>query len=225
MNPPPGIEALPNNQWVVEGDTHFAVWAKQHGNIITDPNLMKWLYPHLYQVGTIWDIGANIGDHTRQYLDWGKYVVAIEPHPVAFECLRHNCPEALCLNFAASDVTGTVNFAALDNVGASRIRQSGEWTVPAQKLDDHPDLPAPGFVKADCEGWEPMVLAGMRGIIERHRPMVFIEINRGALAGNLCTPEDIYRFFLDLGYSVESALIYPPRAALDSEQFDILFLP
>lgn len=225
MNPPSGIEALPNGQWVVEGDTHLGLWAKQKGHIVTDPNLMKWLRPHLENVRTAWCVGANIGDHARQFLDWGLQVVAIEPNPVTFECLRHNCPDAMCLNFAASDVAGTVNFMALDNVGASRIRPDGEWTVPAQRLDDHPGLPVPGYIGVDVEGWEPMALAGMRGTIERHRPLVFIEVNRGALAGNGCAPEDIFKFFIELGYSWESARVYPPKASLDSEQYDILWIP
>lgn len=224
MSPPSGIEAIPNGQWIVEGDTHLSAWAKEHGTIVTDPWLFKWLKPFLKDVKVVWDIGAAIGDHTRQYLDWGMDVVAIEPHPVSFACLERNCPDAMCLNFAASDREGTVNLASNDNIGASRIHPTGEWTVPAYALDDasHLHLPVPDFIKADVEGFEPMAIAGMAGTITRHKPILFIEMNAGALEANGCTVEGLHDTVLGLGYS--DFKIYPEDAEFGDPQFDILYL-
>ena len=183
MNPPPGIETLPNGQWVVEGDTHLGLWAKQKGNIVTDPHVFLFLRPYLVDVEVVYDIGANIGDPTRAYLDMGKQVFAFEPHLLAARCLLNNCPEAVVYAWALSDEEGDLNFANLDNVGASRIRPDGENKVTAVRLDDL-KLPPPQFVKIDVEGFEPRVLRGMKETLKKYRPIVFIEINEGALADN-----------------------------------------
>lgn len=218
-----GIETLPNGQWVVAGDTHLGAWAKQHGQIITDPHLFKWLRLHLNGVKVVWDIGANIGDHTRQYLDWGMQVVAVEPHPVAFACLKHNCPQATCFNLAASDTTGSLNFMHSDNVGASRVHPDGVWSVPSQALDDIFGLPAPDFIKIDIEGFEAAAITGMAGTLTRHRPILLVEMNKGALAANGITVAGLREQIESLGY--RAAGLYPPEAQWGDEQFDCLFVP
>lgn len=220
---PPGITPLPNGQWTVTNDTHLSLWARQKGHIVTDPNLFHFLKPCFAHLKTIWDIGANIGDHTRQYLDWGMQVIAVEPNPLAFLCLAHNCPEATLLNAAASDVEGQkLPFMRLDNVGASRIHPDGDILVDSVVLD-RMNLPKPDAIKIDVEGFEPFAIRGMRRTIEEHKPLVFCELNRGALAANRCAPETLILWFEDRGYS--SDLIYPTRATRADEQYDILFIP
>lgn len=223
MTPPTGIEALPNGQWVVAGDTHLGAWAKQHGQIVTDPNLFRWLRPFIEELVVVWDLGANIGDHTRQYLDWGHRVVAFEPHPVSYTCLLHNCPEATCFNVAASDKAGSLNFTALDNVGASRVHPGGEWSVEAIALDDVRGIPAPDFVKIDIEGFEAFAITGMAGTITRYKPVLFVEMNPGALEAQGHTVEGLRDLIESLGYT--AAALYPPRATWQDPQFDCLFLP
>lgn len=216
-----GIEQLPNGQWVVEGDTHLGLWAKQHGSIITDPHLFRFLKPHLADCKTVWDIGANIGDHARQYLDWGMAVVAVEPNPLTFECLRHNCPEALCLNVAASDAEGTLTFAPLANVGASRITPDGTVLVAALPMDGTREgFPVPDFVKIDVEGWEVAALNGMRKTLQAHKPILYVEVNRAALAANDRTPEDIVAILRETGYTDFTP--YPSGIKWTDPQFDIL---
>lgn len=222
MNTPEGIEVLPNGQWVVAGDTHHAVWSRQHGSIITDPWMFKWLKPHLGGVKTALDVGANIGDTTRQYLDWGMKAVAIEPNPLAFDCLVHNCPEATCVNVAASDRDGLLRFSQLENVGASRVSPSGMLVVEGRRLDDM-GLPDPGFVKVDCEGYEVFALRGMEEMLRRCMPIVFIEVNRGALAANGHTVADISALLLGVGYTKFET--YPLGAMEGDEQYDLLVQP
>ncbi len=224
MKPPPGIEEF-KDIWLVEGDTHIGAWVKEHGSLNIDPHLFRWLRPHFTTKGieVVWDIGANIGDHTQFYLSLGAEVVAIEPNPLAFACLVHNCPDAICHNIAASDVAGSLNFAVSDNVGASRVTADGEWSVPAMALDDMPALPAPGFVKIDVEGYELNALIGMENTLRTHMPVIFCEINAGALAANGSTPADIRTFLEFTGYS--RFTLYPPTATWGDAQFDILVKP
>lgn len=224
MKPPEGIEDF-KGIWLVEGDTHIGAWVKEHGGLNIDPHLFRWLRQHFTTRGidVVWDIGANIGDHTRFYLDLGADVVAFEPNPMAFACLVHNCPEAVCYNVAASDADGSLNLAISENVGASRIADYGGWSVPAVALDDMPGLPAPDFVKIDCEGWEPNVITGMAGTITRYLPLLFVEMNRGALEANGFTVEGLRDQIESLGY--HAAAIYPPQAKWDDAQFDCLYTP
>lgn len=224
MNSPPGIEEF-KGLWLVEGDTHIGKWVKEHGSLNIDPHLFRWLRPHFTTRGidVVWDIGANIGDHTHFYLGLGAEVVAFEPNPLSFACLVHNCPGAICHNIAASDSHGSLNLAVSGNVGASRITDDGEWSVPAMALDDMPALSAPGFVKIDVEGWEPNVITGMAGTITRHKPVLFVEFNRGALEANGFTVGGLRDMILSLGYRV--AAIYPTQATWDDPQFDVLFIP
>lgn len=219
MNTPNGIEALPNGQWTVAGDTHLGAWAKQHGSIITDPHLFAWLKPRLGGVKVVWDIGANIGDHARAYLDWGMRVVAIEPNPLAFLCLQHNCPEANNVNIAASDEVGELRFTQFENVGASRVTKDGDTTVKAYTLDMLTCLDAPDFVKLDCEGWEVHALRGMIGTLKEHQPIIFVEVNKGALAANGHTRDDIVTLLKEAGYT--SFTSYPENVSQDGEQFDL----
>ena len=216
------IEKLPSGAWVIAEDTHISKWVKEHGTLACDPALFADMKPWLKDTSVVWDIGANIGDHTRFYLDEGKRVIAVEPNPEAFECLKHNCPEALCLNFAASASRGELAFARTDNVGASRIQEGGDLTVPARQMDSL-DLPPPDFIKIDVEGWELAALRGMQIALARYRPTVFIEINRGALANNGVFPEDVVEFMASLRY--QTPAIYPPSALPSGEQYDLLFRP
>lgn len=219
---PEGIEALPNGQWVVANDTHLGFWAKEHGQIITDPYLFKWMKPYLDGCKVVWDIGANIGDHTRQYLNWGMEVLAVEPNPLAYACLEHNCPEANCMNIAASDGKGWLNFEGCDNVGASYISTGGSVKVHCFPMDDFTTAP-PDFVKIDIEGWELQALQGMEHTIIAHKPLVFCEINRGALARNNLTPMDVIGWMKARGYA--SNVFYPSDAIFEDPQYDILFIP
>lgn len=223
MNPPPGIEALPNGQWVVAGDTHLGAWAKQHGTIVTDPCLFRWLKPHLEGVRVVWDVGANIGDHTRQYRDWGMDVMAVEPNPTAFTCLKHNCPDAICLPIAASDTEGFTAFTQLDNVGASRITPNGELQIRTRPLDEVEYTPTPDFVKLDIEGHEGFAIIGMAGTLTRHKPILFCEMNAGALAAQGHNVEGLRDMIEHLGY--HATALYPPEATWEDPQFDVLFTP
>lgn len=223
MTKPPGIQRLPNGQWVIAGDTHLSKWAGEHGSIVTDPHLFAWLKPRLQKVKTVWDVGANIGDHTRQYLDWGMEVFAFEPNPSAYKCLQHNCPEAICMNVAASDAHGLLPFASYDNAGASRVSEHGSLQVEARALDDIEGLAAPDFIKLDIEGFEAFAIYGMAGTITRHKPIIFCEFNLGALVEQKCSPEGLRDLIESLGYRMVE--VYPPEANWLWPQCDCLFLP
>lgn len=215
----PNFEFLQNGQMILSNDTHLSTWAKEHHNIITDPYLFKFLKPYLDKAQCVWDIGANIGDHTRAYLDMGKTVYAFEPNPLAYECLCHNCPDSHNYNLAANSKDDELTFETLANVGESRISENGEIKVKAVKLDTL-DLPKPDFIKIDVEGWEIHALQGMQDSINTHKPMLFIEINHDALSQNGHTADDILNFVKSAGY--KNIITYPINSVISDPQLDIL---
>jgi FkbM family methyltransferase len=194
------IEELPNGQWVIAGDTHLSKWSREWGTIKCDPALFDIMTPWLKDVKVVWDIGACIGDHTRFYLDLGKMVVAIEPNPLAFKCLEHNCPDAILLNYAASSQPGLLRFATNENAGASRVSSEGEIEVRAVRMDDM-ELPPPDFVKIDAEGWEYDVITGMAGTLNTFHPTIFIEINAASLEANGSSAGKVVNLLTSLGYT------------------------
>lgn len=129
------------------------------------------------------DAGANIGNHTM-YLAAvvGCKVVAFEPNTALATALRGS----LALNALDGKVqvrelglgrhVGRGQFAKAipDNLGAQSIT-GGEGPLEIAPLDSI-DFPAPvKAVKIDVEGMELDVLEGAAGLIQRDRPILYVE--------------------------------------------------
>jgi FkbM family methyltransferase len=215
------IKELPNGIWVVSNDTHISKWVEEHNSLKCDPHLFQWLEPRLSGCKRVWDVGANIGDHTRFYLDAGLMVIAFEPNPNAYECLKRNCGEAICKNVAASDMRGTIKMNLLDNVGASHIDDNGQVEVDAIPLDELEEaIWPPDFIKIDVEGFESKALAGMEGILQKKKPKLFVEFNHGALERCGSSPKQLKDQIESYGYT--NFEIYPPKATPEDLQYDYL---
>ena len=216
------IKKLPNDIWVLENDTHISKWVEEHNSLKCDPHLFEWLRPRLVGASVAWDIGANIGDHTRFYLDLGMEVVAFEPNPEAFRCLYHNCGEATCYNIAASDGQEELTMALEDNVGASHVVEGGAVMVIAAPLDNvAKHHKTPDYVKIDVEGFEAKTLAGMEKLLINNKPKLFVEFNDGALRRNGSSSEALKKQIESYGYTQFE--IFPPNAKLTDPQYDLLF--
>lgn len=215
------IKKLPNDIWVLENDTHISKWVEEHNSLKCDPWLFGWLQPRIQDCKVAWDIGANIGDHTRFYLDLGMEVVAFEPHPEAFHCLCHNCSDAICYNLAASDERQELTMALDDNVGASHVVEGGAVVIVASTLDSIARYrKAPDYVKIDVEGFEPRALKGMEKLLNEHKPKLFVEFNDGALRRNRSSSADLKKQIESYGYTQFE--IFPPNATLSDPQYDLL---
>jgi len=213
------MKMLPNGIWVLENDTHISKWVEEHNSLKCDPHLFHWLEPRLQGCKRVWDVGANIGDHTRFYLDIGLSVCAFEPNPDAYECLKRNCGEAICKNLAASDMRGTIKMTLSDNVGASFIDENGQVEVEAIPLDELEEaIWPPDFIKIDVEGFESKALAGMEKLIRAKKPKLFVEFNRSALERCGSSPKQLKEQIESYGYT--QFKIYPPYLNLEEPQYD-----
>lgn len=70
--------------------------------------------------------------------------------------------------------------SAMNLVGSSVVSCGNDRieTVPMLRMDDAlADIPALRLIKVDVEGMEAEVLAGVTGMIARHRPYLYLEVN------------------------------------------------
>ncbi|MDP8959843.1 MAG: FkbM family methyltransferase [Actinomycetota bacterium] len=179
------------------------------------------LYYHgTYEAGTI-DVMRRVLSPGDQVVDVGAYtgflamsaarlvgsegeVHAFEPHPDTRAALAANLerndirnviahPEAL----GSTEAEGWLSDHP-DHAGADTLHDIGPATrhpVNIRPLD-HFGL-APAFVKLDVEGWELEALRGAVGTLNRHRPVLSVEVSRVAAGDG---GQGVVEFLTDLGY-------------------------
>lgn len=155
--------------------------------------------------GTIVDLGANVGIYTlllRSVTDLP--IVAYEPQPFLFKVLGWNITynqlrDVEVRNLACGAARGELLFSVGINgavlvdqtaeagpkilagdvdTQAERVRRGGVVTrVAVTTLDEDLSDTAVGLIKMDVEGFEHKVLQGARGVLERRRPHLFIELH------------------------------------------------
>jgi len=144
---------------------------------------------------TCLDIGANVGSLTlvlaRAVGPTGR-VLAFEPHPQVAERLRRNVElncyrQVTVVEAAVSDTDGTATLYGHEpdafRKGLSSLRPDEAVsqplevaTVAARECESRFELTACHLIKIDVEGHEPVVLKGLDGLIEKHRPHVIFEL-------------------------------------------------
>ena len=147
------------------------------------------------------DVGANIGVATMAMataLHGPARFLAVEPSPRNLAHLRHNLaangfePRVEVIAAAAGAEPGSLSFHESE-FGAGSHLVSGHHLagdampavqVPVETLDrivSARGLERLDLVKIDVEGFEPDVLAGGAGAIERFRPAIYMEFNSWTL--------------------------------------------
>lgn len=171
-----------------------------------------WLTPYIERYAspelTSFDVGANIGAHTRAIARHSYETIALEPQAAVFECLAANVrdePRVRALHAAASDHAGT---AALlheqgNTGGGQLVKDGGDETVDLIRLDDLALERPVGFMKIDVERHEREVFGGAQRILTEDRPVIILEdltrsrevliglgyrVSRISLADYLCLP-------------------------------------
>lgn len=135
------------------------------------------------------EAGANIGGHTilfSKLVGNGGRVVAFEPQRLIYQMLCGNLAInslenvwALQVALGDKEETASVETVPMNVGGATLCNASpGREVFPVQTLDQY-HLPRVDFIKADVEGYEGKLLAGARETIDRCRPILYLENDRG----------------------------------------------
>ena len=163
------------------------------------------------------DIGSNFGYyavHLCQALGPQSRAIAFEPMPLNFARLSRNIDlnglsgRVTALQVGLSDARGEASMAARQgNSGSAQIGTATRQgtAVRLETLDGlWPSVAGAGatadFIKIDVEGHEPRALAGARGVLERDRPIVLLEVDPPRLAEAGSSPAALAAFFAALGY-------------------------
>lgn len=219
-----------NGIWTLAKDTHVSRWVREAGRLDHDQNALPRILGAFADAKVVWDVGAFIGDHTEAYAAGGRKVVAIEPRADAFECLARNFAEAdnvtcLCLAVGNEECATLVSDDENKGARALRVVDGGAETTTLDDLAGVlPDEPQ--AIKMDIEGWEVKALTGARALLSSVRPVLCVEVNRGALVRAGDSPEALHALLTAFGY--ESRDIYTGEVwnVLDSrEQFDVIARP
>jgi FkbM family methyltransferase len=227
------IMQTPQGWWVLKDDTHLSRWVEQAQRLDHDQPVLQKLAPYIQPGSWVCDLGAAIGDHTLFYLSIAGTVVAFEPHPVQFECLKRNCPGALCLPYAVGQTEGQSMLFHQPNIvaGSRLVDPALQWPgsiVRQVSLDNNCVFGGHvSFMKIDIEGCETAALCGARQTIEKHQPTIWMEINPIALERQGSSVA-ILREVLENDLHYRVAEFYPEGAGwhgFEDGQCDALCLP
>jgi FkbM family methyltransferase len=153
------------------------------------------LFRQLLQANdTVVEVGSNYGTHTlpiARLVGPNGFVHAIEAQRIVFQALcatiaLNNLGNVSCYQVAAAAEAGhffipQFSYAEEQNYGGMEIDRevSGE-RISAVKLDDLVTVSTLRLIKIDAEGMEQQVIAGAARLIERHRPLLYVENDRAA---------------------------------------------
>lgn len=163
----------------------------------------------------IFDVGANIGEFTmfcaRNYKD--IVIVAIEPDPIAFLCLRQNLEsngllsKVKLLNIALGEKEGRADFYISTKSADSSLFKPRSFSkilqVEVKRLDNlmrQLGIENVAVLKMDAEGFEPEVLMGA-GVDLRKISLASIDV--GPERGGKTTSNECDDLFKSVGFSTQ----------------------
>lgn len=172
----------------------FAVGAVILAKGTWEPQVTREMRPLLRPGAVFVDVGANIGYFTLLAASLvgneGK-VIAFEPHPDNRALLERSTQENGFTNidlypFAVDEEARTLQLYPTESSSLSLVlaecsthavpEKTQPHAVPTVVLDEFlARLERLDVIKIDTDGAEPRVLRGMRGLIEKHHPVIFAE--------------------------------------------------
>lgn len=173
---------LPNDVYIGKSLELYGEWS--HGEV----EIMSRLVP---KNGNVLEAGSNIGSHTvfigRDICSQGK-VYAFEPRRIPFQLLCANLAlngvgNAHCFHLGAGAQREVMFEAPLPvdcfiNAGGYALGQiigEGEKITVVPLDDMRAELDAIALLKGDIQGYELSMLKGARRLIERDRPVLYLE--------------------------------------------------
>ena len=144
----------------------------------------KWK-KHFPKEGLMLDIGANIGSHCVQFKHHfpGIEIYAFEPFKENFDVLIQNTKQykdIKCFNIGVGSRNSIVHFndGHKNNSGVVQIVRNSNNPNIVLSLDDLSINPV-SFIKIDVEGHELSSFEGMKLLLKRDKPLIWLEDNKG----------------------------------------------
>src|SRR5688572_23140723 len=183
----------------------------------------KFLFKQLRSDFIVLDVGANIGYLTLNFARACPqgFVYSFEPDSQNFESLKKNVQLnkykniKIFKNGLGSKKEKAILYKCFPwNPGANRIlskapgqKHEGECIdiVPLDQIAEDEKIPKVDLLKIDVEGFEMFVILGARKLIERWKPILFIEVATANLKQQNYTARNLIEAIEDLGYLVLDA--------------------
>jgi FkbM family methyltransferase len=164
--------------------------------------------------GVFLDVGAHVGHYSLRASKIAKEVLAVEAHPETAKRLRENIAlneiynitvyeiaawdEGISLSMVSpNDSVRDGSMRIVDEVDSAQNRTA--WIVQGRPLDiPLRNVTRIDVIKLDVEGADLHALRGMRELIAKHRPVMFIEDHS---IYDYYKKEDLAQLITDLGYS------------------------
>jgi len=191
------------------GEGGNGVWSKKYLKVAKS----VCPYPNI-----VIDVGANIGQMSVYYADWAKEVWSFEPLPHLFEIAelnmtQNNASNVKVFNFAVGEKECELLMKPISsNDGASFVTNKptkGQVKVKSitldSLLDDMNDWQKIDYIKIDVEGYEPFVIQGAKKLIEKHRPILQLEVVDSHLKRNGFDSVSLVKMVEELGYEARLA--------------------
>jgi FkbM family methyltransferase len=199
---------------------------------------------------TIIDIGANVGRYSWYFARHARdesRLIALEPHPGCARLLRQSLGSrkgSVVLEVAAGATDGTATLNVPTGAFGSSVAglawveeeahsaHEGAIRIAIRRLDGLIEdgmvgAIGPVFMKIDVEGGEAGVLRGATSLLNRHRPVIYMECQAAMLARHGETPKSIWQLLTQAGYTMfamrAGALVR--MSAVDPEVVNYLCMP
>lgn len=172
--------------WIPDGDT-FPYWSNQY-----EKTQFDYVCKRLFRYRKAVDVGAHVGLWSNRLAALFAEVVCFEPVASHIECFKRNCvnPNIVLHEVGLSNRVdrATMNVISAGNTGMSSLERlygvkSSKVQIPVVPLDSY-DLRDVDFLKLDVERHEVQVLQGAVDLLERCKPMVFMEDHSAAKPGS-----------------------------------------
>ena len=140
---------------------------------------------HFPKEGLMLDIGANMGSHCVQFKHHFPEleIYAFEPYLENYQLLLQNTKrydDVKCFNVGVGSRTSIVHFndGHKNNSGVVQIVRNSNNPNIVLSLDDLSINPV-SFIKIDVEGHELSSFEGMKLLLKKDKPLIWLEDNKG----------------------------------------------
>jgi len=149
-------------------------------------SILQELQPYIKKNAVIFDIGANIGNHSVYWAikSNAKKIYSFEPVQNIFNILKRNIElnnvteKVKIYNIGLSNekINGSISYYNPKDIGRTQIKQDLNGNLSLEKLDNIKiDEDTIDFLKIDVEGHELKVLQGGKETIKTYKPIIFVE--------------------------------------------------